>query len=95
MAVAYNAGPGNLAKWQEDLSANVKDPLLFIETIPAPETRNYVERVLANYWIYSLRMGQPTPSLDAVTAGRPARYLAMDTGHEGDAGRQLRLTAAR
>ncbi|AEP10287.1 lytic transglycosylase domain-containing protein [Micavibrio aeruginosavorus] len=95
MAVAYNAGPGNLAKWQEGLSANVKDPLLFIETIPAPETRNYVERVLANYWIYSLRMGQPTPSLDAVTAGRPARYLAMDTGHEGDTGRQTRLTAAR
>lgn len=95
MAVAYNAGPGNLAKWQDEMSVNVKDPLLFIETIPAPETRNYVERVLANYWIYSLRMGQPTPSLDAVTAGRPARYLAMDTGHEGDKGRQTRLTAAR
>ena len=95
MAMAYNAGPGNLGKWKRDMSG-IDDPLFFIETIPAPETRNYVERVLANYWIYSLRMGQPTPTLDDVAAGRPARYMAMDTGREGaGATRQMRLTATR
>jgi hypothetical protein len=28
-----------------------------------------VQRVVANYWIYQLRMGQATPTLDAVAAG--------------------------
>ena len=70
---AYNAGPGNLAKWQKRWP-DVKDPLLFIELIPSPETRAYVERVLANYWIYRLKADKPVPSLDAITAGKPAHY---------------------
>src|SRR3546814_6213950 len=59
LAAAYNAGPGNLQKWlraNPDISA---DPLLFIETIPLSETRIFVERVLNNYWIYRIRIGQP------------------------------------
>jgi soluble lytic murein transglycosylase-like protein len=64
LLVAYNAGPGNLAKWQRasgDLAD--RDPLLFIETIPAAETRAYVEKVLAAYWIYRDRFGQDNPGL--------------------------------
>lgn len=72
-AIAYNAGPGNLNGWKERF-ANIDDPLLFIELIPYRETRGYVERVMANYWIYSLRMGIGVASLDAVAAGGPARY---------------------
>lgn len=74
-AVAYNAGPGNLAVWK-DRFANVSDPLLFIELVPYGETRAYVERVMANYWIYSLRMGYGVASLDAVAAGEPAVYAS-------------------
>jgi soluble lytic murein transglycosylase len=69
LAIAYNAGPGNLARWKARLK-HVSDPLLFIESIPVPETRAYVEKVLANYWIYRLRMGEDSPSLDAVAAGQ-------------------------
>ncbi|NBX65553.1 MAG: hypothetical protein EBQ96_00980 [Proteobacteria bacterium] len=72
-AIAYNAGPGNLAIWK-DRFANLDDPLLFIELVPYSETRAYVERVMANYWIYSLRMGYGVASLDAVAAGAPAVY---------------------
>lgn len=75
LLIAYNAGPGNLAKWKKRWS-DVKDPLLFIELIPSSETRAYVERVLSNYWIYRLREGQDTPTLDAVAAGQPAKYNA-------------------
>jgi soluble lytic murein transglycosylase-like protein len=50
LAIAYNAGPGNLAKWKNKLS-QIQDPLLFVESIPVAQTRVYVERVLANYWI--------------------------------------------
>ncbi|MCC6597562.1 MAG: lytic transglycosylase domain-containing protein [Alphaproteobacteria bacterium] len=73
LLIAYNAGPGNLAKWKKRWP-DVKDPLLFIELIPSAETRAYVEYVLANYWIYRLREGQPLPSLDAIAAGQPAHY---------------------
>lgn len=73
LMVAYNAGPGNLAKWRKQWK-NIDDPLLFIELIPSSETRAYVERVLSNYWIYRLREELPTPTLDAVAEGRPALY---------------------
>lgn len=77
LLIAYNAGPGNLAKWKKRWP-DVTDPLLFIELLPSAETRSYVEYVLANYWIYRLREGMPLPSLDAIAAGRPAHYTETD-----------------
>jgi len=49
---AYNAGPGNAAKWMEEFPLEEGDPELFIEQIPLTETRGYVKHVLANSWIY-------------------------------------------
>lgn len=74
LAVAYNAGPGKLSKWKSERKTMTDDVLLFIETIPYSETRAFVERVLANFWIYRLRLGLPTPTLDAVTEGKWAIY---------------------
>ncbi len=56
MLAAYNAGPGNLQKWLDDPHLHHTDPLLFMESIPFPETRDYVKKVLANYWMYKLRL---------------------------------------
>lgn len=57
LAVAsYNAGPGNVAKWVTKYGFS--DPDAFIETIPFPETKGYVETVFANYWNY-LRLYNP------------------------------------
>ncbi len=81
MMVAYNAGPGNLAKWKANLK-DVEDPLLFIESIPSAETRAFVERVMMNYWVYRIRMGQDTPSLDAIAAGDQAEYASAGSQHE-------------
>lgn len=50
---AYNAGPGNAAKWNEAFPLEEDDPELFIEQIPMTETRGYVKHVIANAWIYS------------------------------------------
>jgi soluble lytic murein transglycosylase-like protein len=72
-AIAYNAGPGNLQKWLASVEYQ-SDPLLFIESLPARETRGYVERVMANYWIYQMRLGKATTSLDDVAAGRWPLY---------------------
>ncbi|MCE7887340.1 MAG: lytic transglycosylase domain-containing protein [Alphaproteobacteria bacterium PRO2] len=82
LLIAYNAGPGNLAKWKKQWP-EVKDPLLFIELIPSSETRSYVERVLANYWIYCLRDGQPTPTLDALATGKIAKYAEQVAEQKG------------
>jgi hypothetical protein len=49
---AYNAGPGNAAKWMEEFPLEEGDPELFIEQIPLTETRGYVKHVMANTWIY-------------------------------------------
>jgi soluble lytic murein transglycosylase-like protein len=77
IAAAYNGGPGNLLKWQKHTAT--EDPLLFIETLPARETRMFVERVLTNFWVYRHRLGQPIPSLQAIAAGRWPRYESLDT----------------
>src|SRR6266568_8502398 len=84
LTAAYNAGPGPIPKWlaSDDLK---EDPLLFIESIPNQETHGYIQRVLSNYWIYRMRLGQPTPDLDALAAGNWPTYTALDPpgGHGG------------
>ena len=65
---AYNAGPGSVSAWQRT-AAKVTDPLLYIESIPFSETRNYVMQVMAHYWVYQSLMGEPSPALDALAAG--------------------------
>ncbi len=73
MAAAYNAGPGNLAKWKKSIRGS-EDPLLFIESLPSRETRNFVERVMGAYWVYQARLGQPQRSLEAVANGAWPTY---------------------
>ena len=74
---AYNAGPGNLKKWLPKTNFS-EDPLLFIESIRSRETRQFIERVISNYWIYRMRLRQPTPSLDATASGLWPNYLAQE-----------------
>lgn len=47
---SYNGGPPNAREWY--VRNRDKDLDLFIEDIGFSETRNYVKRVLANYWFY-------------------------------------------
>ena len=41
--------------------------------------RLFIERVLANLWIYRKRLGQPAPSLDGIASGDWPTYVALDT----------------
>jgi soluble lytic murein transglycosylase-like protein len=76
-AAAYNAGPGSLQKWKKASRAG-DDALMFLETLPAKETRQFVKRVLAAYWIYQERLGQDTPTLKALATGGWPRYMPQD-----------------
>jgi soluble lytic murein transglycosylase-like protein len=75
LAIAYNAGPGNLAKYRASMNYEA-DPLLFMETIPLLETRQFIERVLTNYWLYEDCLGQKMPTLDALASGGWPVYKA-------------------
>jgi len=77
LAAAYNAGPGNLRSWERAVEHG-DDPLMFIESLPSRETRNFVERIMTNLWIYRSQLGQDVPSLDDVVAGRWPRYHPQD-----------------
>ncbi|MCA3312537.1 MAG: lytic transglycosylase domain-containing protein [Roseomonas sp.] len=75
LLAAYNAGPGNLAKWLPAVRHR-GDALLFIEAIPFDETRTHVQRVLAYSWIYASRLGLPAPSLDQLVQGEFPRFMS-------------------
>jgi soluble lytic murein transglycosylase len=68
-AAAYNAGPGRVRQWMRDFGdprrADV-DTVVWIETIPFNETRNYVMRVLEALHVYRARMNGRTPAIQIV-----------------------------
>lgn len=47
---SYNAGPNAVAGWVDRFGVTDED--VFVEQIPYPETKGYVESVFANYWNY-------------------------------------------
>ena len=48
---AYNGGPDNVARWLRTCHDTVEDEQ-FINMIPFAETRRYVQKVIASYYIY-------------------------------------------
>ena len=74
---SYNAGPGPMLAAVRKLGADA-DPLLLIETIDVPQARDYVEKVMASYWIYQRLFGGPLKTLDAVASGARAVPMALD-----------------
>jgi len=89
LLAAYNAGPGNLARWLPAAQRRA-DPLLFIESIPVHETRAFVTRVLTFSWIYAHRLGLPTHSLDQIAGGGFPSFASVE-----EVTAMLRVTAAR
>ncbi|WP_432761357.1 transglycosylase SLT domain-containing protein [Rhizobium mayense] len=62
--IAYNAGPNKVPEWinryGDPRGKSIDDVVDWIERIPFPETRNYVQRVMENYQVYKTRLGQKT-----------------------------------
>ncbi|CDM57001.1 MULTISPECIES: transglycosylase SLT domain-containing protein [Rhizobium] len=72
--IAYNAGPKRVPEWigrYGDPRGQSIDAIVdWIERIPFPETRNYVQRVMENYEVYKARLGQPSDIVRDLTDGR-------------------------
>jgi len=73
LIAAYNGGPGNLLKWKENTNF-LDDPLFFMESIPSRETRWFIEKVLAKYWIYQNKIGSEPNSLRMLANGKNPIY---------------------
>ena len=72
---AYNAGPGRVNQWIEyfgDPRTGEVDILDWIELVPVYETRNYVQRVMENLYVYRiiLKEGQ-APKIHLVDRTNP------------------------
>jgi soluble lytic murein transglycosylase len=58
---SYNAGPGSVQRWIRDNGdprSQGIDVVDWIEMIPYRETRDYVQRVMANLQVYRQRLGE-------------------------------------
>ncbi|MFN7389592.1 transglycosylase SLT domain-containing protein [Brevundimonas sp.] len=74
---SYNAGPRPMLDALQRLGPD-PDPLLLIETIDVPQAREYVEKVVAAYWIYQRLSGRPLNTLDAIVAGQRHVPIRLD-----------------
>ena len=76
MLAAYNAGMGTMVKFEK--SFYTYDPLLYIESFPAYETRSYIKRVMSNLWLYRARLNQPLTSMEELANGNWPLYNSED-----------------
>jgi len=82
----YNAGPGRARKWQASVPL---EGAIYTESIPIPETREYVKKVLANAMYYSQRLGLHGDSLKerlGIIPAQTAAPVGSGTNPNPDAG---------
>lgn len=62
----FNAGPGRVRQWVRkfgDPRSSHIDPIDWVERIPFTETRNYVQKVMANLQVYRARLKDGTSTI--------------------------------
>jgi len=75
---SYNAGPGRTIKWMSafgDPRGTQIDPINWVESIPFNETRDYVQKVMENMYIYrsNLTPGRNMSLKEELKRGTPAQ----------------------
>jgi soluble lytic murein transglycosylase-like protein len=93
LLAAYNGGPGNLSHWLD--GDDRADPLLFVESMPLRETRDYVQQVLLQYWMYRARLSEPETSIAQLARGEWPRYALNDNEIRRAGVRKTEVVASR
>ena len=71
---AYNAGPLRVVEWKKRYQTD--DPILFVDTIPYRETREYVAFILRNYhWYRSMNIATADNTVQTDTPRDPFNSL--------------------
>jgi soluble lytic murein transglycosylase-like protein len=86
LLAAYNAGPGTLARWLDN--DDRADPMLFLESLPAHQTRDYVQKVMLHYWMYRARLSEPETAVAELARGQWPRYALRDESNMRQANAQ-------
>lgn len=72
--IGYNAGPSRVPQWiaryGDPRGKSIEEVVDWIERIPFPETRNYVQRVMENYQVYKTRLGAQSDIVHDLRFGR-------------------------
>lgn len=83
LLAGYAQGQGGLRRWVDAVHAD-GDPLLFIEAIPNPHTREFVQDALLYSWQYAAVLHLLPTSLDELAHGR---YPRLERAGAAAAGR--------
>lgn len=76
---SYNCGSESLVRLHDaSIKQNGDDALLFIETLPIKETRDYMQKVMATYWVYRARFNKPLTAMAELAIGRWPHYRPND-----------------
>ncbi|MCL2629813.1 MAG: lytic transglycosylase domain-containing protein [Alphaproteobacteria bacterium] len=76
LLASYNAGEGRMLNWERRFTTN--DPLLYIESFPAYETREYIKLVMSNLWLYRARLDQPLTTMTYLAEGKWPIHSSYD-----------------
>jgi soluble lytic murein transglycosylase-like protein len=82
LIAAYGQGPTGMSRWAETIRA-YDDPFVFLETIPNPFMRQFVEDVLIYQWQYAGALRLRASSLDDLAAGTYPRFTPIKTAPGG------------
>ena len=80
---SYNAGAGNVKKWMTaygDPRKSENELIDWIERVPFPETRNYIQRVAENYHVYQFLIKNPQKMEMPASAPASVDNLQLRTG---------------
>jgi hypothetical protein len=82
LIAAYGQGPTGMSHWAETIQAH-DDPFVFLETIPTPFMRQFIEDVLVYQWQYAAALRLRASSLDDLAAGIYPRFTPIKTAPGG------------
>jgi soluble lytic murein transglycosylase len=82
LIAAYGQGPAGMNHWAEGIRDH-GDPFVFLEAIPNPVMRQFVEDVLAYHWQYAAALRLRASSLDDLANGTYPRFTPIKAASGG------------